>query len=291
MSRHSFLITGASSGLGLEIALEALKQGHVVAAGARNPAEAAKQHPQVQELGGKWVELDVTRADTKESVARIVKDAGVDVLINCAGYGILGSLENTDEDEFIAQVDTNAFGTMRCIKGALPHFRSLAENGGATIVNIGSLVCYGHFPACSAYGASKAAVEALSETLALEVGPAKVRVVLIDLGIFRTRFLHAAVKPKSGLDEAYVGGSVDSTVSFLDGIAGKQPGDPALAAKRIVETVDGAGMAKDLAAQGYGKLLRVPLGSDAFDALKGKEASLAEIRALETLARSTDFAN
>lgn len=96
MSRHSFLITGASSGLGLEIALEALKQGHVVAAGARNPAEAAKQHPQVQELGGKWVELDVTRADTKESVARIVKDAGVDVLINCAGYGILGSLENTE---------------------------------------------------------------------------------------------------------------------------------------------------------------------------------------------------
>lgn len=96
MSRHSFLITGASSGLGLEIALEALKQGHVVAAGARNPSEAAKQHPEVQQLGGKWVELDVTRADTKESVARIVKDAGVDVLINCAGYGILGSLENTE---------------------------------------------------------------------------------------------------------------------------------------------------------------------------------------------------
>ncbi|PNP38999.1 hypothetical protein TGAMA5MH_09225 [Trichoderma gamsii] len=291
MSRHSFLITGASSGLGLEIALEALKQGHVVAAGARNPSEAAKQHPEVQQLGGKWVELDVTRADTKESVARIVKDAGVDVLINCAGYGILGSLENTDEDEFIAQVNTNTFGTMRTIKGALPHFRSLAESGGATIVNIGSLVTFGHFPACSAYGASKGAVEGLSETLALEVGPAKVRVVLIDLGIFRTRFLHAAVKPKSGLHEAYVGGSVDNTVSFLDGVAGKQPGDPALAGKRIVEIVDGTGLAKDLATQGYGKLLRVPLGSDAFEALKGKEASLAELHALETLARSTDFAN
>jgi NAD(P)-dependent dehydrogenase (short-subunit alcohol dehydrogenase family) len=195
------------------------------------------------------------------------------------------------EDEFIAQVDTNTFGTVRTIKGALPHFRSLAESGGATIVNIGSLVTYGHFPACSAYGASKAAVEGLSETLALEVGPAKIRVVLIDLGIFRTRFLHAAVKPKSGLDEAYVGGSVDNTVSFLDGIAGKQPGDPALAAKRIVEIVDGTGLAKDLATQGYGKLLRVPLGSDAYDAIKGREATLAETRALETLARSTDFAN
>lgn len=180
---------------------------------------------------------------------------------------------------------------MRCIKGALPHFRSLAESGGATIVNIGSLVTFGHFPACSAYGASKAAVEGLSETLALEVGPAKVRVVLIDLGIFRTRFLHAAVKPKSGLGEAYVGGSVDATVSFLDGIAGKQPGDPALAGKRVVEIVDGTGMARDIAALGYGKLLRVPLGSDAFDAIKTKEGSLAEIRAVEALARSTDFAN
>jgi NAD(P)-dependent dehydrogenase (short-subunit alcohol dehydrogenase family) len=130
----------------------------------------------------------------------------------------------------------------------------------------------------------------MTEVLALEVGSAKVRVILIDLGIFRTRFLHSAVKPKSGLSEAYVGGSVDSTLSFLDGIAGHQPGDPAVAAKRIVETVDGTGLAKDLAAQGYGKVLRVPLGSDAFDSLKAKEASLTEIRALETLARSTDFA-
>ncbi|KAM0248013.1 hypothetical protein ACHAQJ_009648 [Trichoderma viride] len=290
MTRNSFLITGASSGLGIEIALEALKQGHAVVAAARNPSAASKEHPEVQKLGGIWVELDVTRADTKDSVAKVVKEAGVNVLINCAGYGILGSLENTDEDEFIAQVDTNTFGTMRCIKGALPHFRSLAQDGGATIVNIGSLVCFAHFPACSAYGASKAAVEALTEVLALEVGPSKIRVILVDLGIFRTRFLHAAVKPKSGLGEAYVGGSVDSTVSFLDSIAGQQPGDPAAAAKRIVETVDGTGLAKDFAAQGYGKVLRVPLGSDAFDAIKAKETSLTEIRALETLARSTDFA-
>jgi NAD(P)-dependent dehydrogenase (short-subunit alcohol dehydrogenase family) len=96
MARYSFLITGASSGLGLEIAIEALKQGHAVVAAARNPSAASEEHPEVQKLGGTWVELDVTRADTKETVARVVKEAGVNVLINCAGYGILGSLENTE---------------------------------------------------------------------------------------------------------------------------------------------------------------------------------------------------
>jgi NAD(P)-dependent dehydrogenase (short-subunit alcohol dehydrogenase family) len=188
-------------------------------------------------------------------------------------------------------MDTNILGTMRCIKGVLPHFRSLGPEGGATIVNIGSLVNLTPFPSCTAYSASKMAVEGLSDALATEVGSAGIRVVLIDLGIFRTSFLHSFQKPKAGLGEAYVGGAVDGTVSFLEGLAGKQPGNPVLAAKRIVEVVDGTGPAKDLAKLGYGKLLRVPLGSDAFKAFTAKIESLEEVRSsLETLAGSTDFA-
>ena len=188
-------------------------------------------------------------------------------------------------------MDTNTLGTMRCIKGVLPHFRSLGPQGGATVVNIGSLVSLAPFASCTAYSASKLAVDGLSEALAMDVGPAGIRVVLINLGIFRTNFLHSFQKPTAGMGEAYVGGAVDATVSFLQDLAGKQPGDPVQAAKRIVELVDGTGLAKDLTGKGYGKALRVPLGSDSFKALTAKIEVLEELRPLvETFANSTDFA-
>lgn len=95
MAQYSFLITGASSGLGLEIAIEALKAGHSVVATARDPAAAARHHPEIQSLGGSWIQLDVTRPDTKDRVAAVVKEKAVNVLINNAGYGLLGSLEDT----------------------------------------------------------------------------------------------------------------------------------------------------------------------------------------------------
>lgn len=194
------------------------------------------------------------------------------------------------EEEFTTQINTNLFGTMRCTKGALPYLGSISPGGGATIINIGSIVNLAPFPACTAYSASKLAVEGLTETLALEVGAAGIRVVLIDLGIFRTGFLHSFKKPEAGMAEAYTGGAVDSTVSFLAGLAGKQPGDPAQAAKRIVEIVDGTGMAKGLAGMGYGKCLRVPLGSDSFNAFTAKIDSLTEVRSsLQKFAGSTDF--
>ncbi|KAF7552338.1 hypothetical protein G7Z17_g4412 [Cylindrodendrum hubeiense] len=289
MASYSFLITGASSGLGLQLAVEALKAGHSVVATARNPTTAAQNHPEVEELGGSWFQLDVTHANTKERVAEVVREKGINVLINNGGYGILGSLEDTGEDEFAQQMDVNTFGTMRCIKGVLPHFRSLGKEGSPTIVNIGSIVCLTPFPATTAYAASKAAVEGLSEALAMEVGPLGIRVVLIDFGIFRTSFLHSFTKPKAGLGEAYVGGSVDGTVSFLENLAGKQPGNPILAAKRIVEIVDGTGLAKDITEQGYGPALRVPLGSDSFRGVTAKVEAMEEVKKLETLSCSTDF--
>ncbi|KAM7195493.1 oxidoreductase clan [Rhypophila sp. PSN 637] len=296
MTKYSFLITGASSGLGLQIATEALKGGHSVVATARDPTAAAQSHPEIESLGGSWAQLDVTRPDTKDRVAEIVKEKSVNVLVNNAGYGLLGSLEDISEEEFITQIDTNLFGTMRCIKGALPHLRSLGPDSGATIVNIGSIVNLAAFPACTAYSASKMGVEALTETLALEVGTAGIRVILIDLGIFRTSFLHSFKKPEAGMAEAYSGGAVDATVNFLADLAGKQPGDPVQAARRIVEIVDRTGdhpLTRDLADKGVGKYLRVPLGSDSFGSFSAKIDSLNEVKSssvFEALAKSTDFA-
>lgn len=96
MTKFAFLVVGASSGLGLQLAREALKAGHSVVATARNVAAASQDHPEVQELGGSWYQLDVTHADTSARLASVARENGVNVLVNCAGYAILGSLEDTE---------------------------------------------------------------------------------------------------------------------------------------------------------------------------------------------------
>ena len=95
MPSFTFLITGASSGLGLQIALEALRRGHKVIGTARNVSKASRENPDLEKLGGKWFALDVTDPQTQSLVAGIVVSEGVNVLINNAGYAILGSLEDT----------------------------------------------------------------------------------------------------------------------------------------------------------------------------------------------------
>ncbi|GAB0138223.1 hypothetical protein EsDP_00006462 [Epichloe bromicola] len=287
----SLLITGGSSGLGLGISLAGLKAGHKVVATSRDPVQAAAAHPQLEQLGGRWIQLDVDQSSATETVAQAVKEHDVNVLVNNAGYGLLGSFEDTGEGEFAAQLNTNIFGPYRTIRGALPHFRSLQGQGGATIVNVGSIVTFAPYPGCSAYTASKCALEGLSEVLATEVGPYGVRTILIDLGIFRTSFLKHTTEPSAGLDSAYVGGPVDKTVAFLQGLDGKQPGDPASAARRIVEVIEGSGIAAKLGLndKGFGSVLRVPLGTDVADAAESCSEAIAALHNLRQLATSTDY--
>ena len=90
----SFLITGGSSGLGLNLALAALRSGHKVIATARNPTKAKQATPEVEKLGGSWLELDVTNPDTEGIVKRAVEEQGVNVLVNSAGYALLGAVED-----------------------------------------------------------------------------------------------------------------------------------------------------------------------------------------------------
>lgn len=94
-SSQVWLITGASSGFGTVLAKAALKAGHKVIATARNPVKAAEAHPEIESLGGRWLELDVTSPDTKEKVDKAIQEFGrIDVVINNAGYSILGSVED-----------------------------------------------------------------------------------------------------------------------------------------------------------------------------------------------------
>jgi short-subunit dehydrogenase len=95
MPQYTFLVTGASSGLELHISLQALQSGHSVLGTARNPEKAAKEHPEFEQLGGLWQILDVTDPKAQSIVEKVVRDNGVNVLVNNAGYSLLGSLEDT----------------------------------------------------------------------------------------------------------------------------------------------------------------------------------------------------
>ncbi|KAL7936511.1 hypothetical protein V8C35DRAFT_332844 [Trichoderma chlorosporum] len=286
MAKHTFLITGASSGIGLQIVYAALEAGHKVLAATRNPQSAAVKYPAVEQQGGKWVELDVDKRETEAVVEKLVEENDVNLLVCNAGYAMLGSLEEMSVDEFESQIQTNTIGAVRCIKGALPHFRRKAAG---TIVNVSSLAGFYGAPATTAYSASKFALSGFTEALATEVGVFGIRVLLVEPGSFRTNLVTNLVVPARRISD-YDGTPARLLVDFQHASNGKQLGDPVKGGKRIVDVAtDAAG--EELAKRGKGEVLRVLLGSDCFDVVKQKLAKMEEqLNVIEDIARSTDFA-
>ncbi|KAL2214996.1 putative short chain oxidoreductase/dehydrogenase [Thermoascus aurantiacus ATCC 26904] len=282
-SSQVWLITGASSGFGTVLAKAALKAGHKVIATARNPVKAAEAHPEIESLGGRWLELDVTSPDTKEKVDKAIQEFGrIDVVINNAGYSILGSVEDMSEEEIHQQVNTNFYGPIRVIKAALPYMRSQKSG---TIVNVSSIAGLDGYPSCGLYAASKFALEGLSESLSRELASFNIRVLLVEPGAFRTNFLGAFQSPAAGLTKDYEGTVLDDMLKTFHAANGKQPGDPVKAADRIIEVISGTGM-------GAGKthLLRLPLGPDCMNRARAKVESLSKnLDEMEAIALSTDL--
>lgn len=189
------LITGCSSGFGLETARHFLGQGWKVIATMRTPREDVL--PSSENL--RLLALDVT--DT-ESIARAVATAGdVDVLVNNAGIGMLNALEGTPMETVRQLFETNTFGTIAMTQAMLPQFR---QRGGGVIVNVTTTVTLAPLPLLSVYRASKAAVNAFTESLALEVQPYNVRTALVLPGRApATRFSENAGARMTGIPEAY----------------------------------------------------------------------------------------
>lgn len=158
MTPKTWLITGASSGLGVAIAEEALRAGHKVIATARNPSKAADTNPQISKLGGTWISLDVTSPNTQKTVENAINEAGgvVDVVVNNAGYSLLGSIEDMSESEIEAQFSTNVYGPVRVLKSVLPFMRARKTG---TVVNISSSAGIDGLPTCAIYAGSKFAIE------------------------------------------------------------------------------------------------------------------------------------
>lgn len=191
------LITGASSGIGLATALELGRTGHTVFATMRNPARA----PQLAETAqreGLPISIHTLDVDSDESVRGCFAEVGgtLDVLVNNAGVEAHGSIEELPMEAFLATMNTNYLGAVRCIKAVLPGMRA-ARNG--CIINVSSVA--GRI-ACSPlgpYAASKFALEAISESLAGEVKPLNIRVAIVEPGIQDTKMAHSIEDPPPSL--------------------------------------------------------------------------------------------
>jgi NAD(P)-dependent dehydrogenase (short-subunit alcohol dehydrogenase family) len=261
-------ITGASSGLGRVLAEEALKAGHRVVASARRVDELrewAKRAPDRVLVLPLDVEKREAIADATKAV--LARFGRVDVLANNAGYGLLGAVEEVSEAEARAQMETNFFGALWMTQAVLPHMR---EQRSGCVLQISSVAGVHATAGFGLYNASKFALEGFSEALALELAGSGVRVVIVEPGPFRTRFLGASLRRAGRRIEAYAA-TAHATEARVRSNDGTQEGDPVKAARVMLA------IAEDPAPP-----LRLPLGRWAHDRTRAKAEWL--VRDLEAWA-------
>ncbi len=179
------LITGCSTGIGQDLAQRLTQAGYIVVATARR-VETLTDLPAALKLP-----LDVTDpASVASAVAEVVRQLGrIDVLVNNAGYGVRGAVEEVSDEQVQAMFDVNVFGIMRMVRAVAPVMR---KQGGGRIINVGSIAGKLVVPVNGTYSSTKFAVEALSDALRLEMAPFGIRVVLIEPGNIRTSFMATA---------------------------------------------------------------------------------------------------
>ena len=269
-----WFITGISRGLGLELAKAVLARGDVVIGTTR---DGDSDLPSVSHrLHVLPLELPLAHQATRAIVRAHALHGRLDVVVNNAGYGLLGAIEEARDVEVRRVFDVNFFGPLQVIQAALPFLR--AQRRGH-IVNISSIAGLAPLSGSGIYAATKFALEGLSESLAQEVGPLGIRVTLVEPGAFRTDFLSAhSIRNAASSIGAYAETS-GKIVRHLRQIAGKQQGDPVLAARAIIEAVE----AKE-------PPLHLVLGSDALRRARAKFQHLSdEVDRWEQVALSTDF--
>ncbi len=235
METPVWLITGASRGFGKAFAQAALDHGCRVAAGARKPEAVQAAFGESEQLLP--VKLDVTnQLEIKEAVNQVIEEFGrIDVLVNNAGYGIFGSLEETTDEETRAIFDTNVFGMMNVTRAVLPHMRN---QGSGRIVNIGSMASFACDPGGALYDATKFSVAAVSEVLSLEMKPFGIESMVVEPGMFRTNFFDGtSIHTPDAPLEAYDNTPARGAEEFCLGHNYQQHGDPQKAAEFVYKVV------------------------------------------------------
>ncbi|KAI1393385.1 putative short chain oxidoreductase/dehydrogenase [Hypoxylon trugodes] len=236
-----WLITGASRSLGLHIAKSALKAGHKVIAGYRNKAKVGDAFAEVEALGGSWLQLDVASDDVEAKVQSVIDEYGrIDVLVNNAGYGLFGSIEETSVQQIEDIFKVNFTGSVRTMKAVLPSMRTRRSG---TIVNLSSSLAVSAHGGFGPYSATKFALEGISESLQGEVAAFGIRVLVIEPGMMDTDFIDpAGTSILVPLTDLYKGTGVESSHTFLFAPGFLDTASrPAKVADRIVEAVDGTG--------------------------------------------------
>jgi NAD(P)-dependent dehydrogenase (short-subunit alcohol dehydrogenase family) len=238
LNKKVAVITGSSSGIGYETALMFARNGYTTYATMRNIEKGSNLKTIVEKENGsiKLVELDVT-SDTsvKGAIDFISSESGrIDVLINNAGYGLIGALEDLSIEEIKSQFETNFFGIIRVTQAVMPFMRSQRFG---KIVNISSVGGRWGFPFMSAYVSTKFAIEGLTESLSMEVEPFGIKLILIEPGVIKTNIANSAIFSKNSTnpDLPYYQGTQSIINRFSKFMENASP--PELVAKIILDAV------------------------------------------------------
>jgi NAD(P)-dependent dehydrogenase (short-subunit alcohol dehydrogenase family) len=271
-----WFITGASRGFGALIAQEALAAGDAVVATARDPATVTARSGAHERLLA--TRLDVTsETEAHAAVGAAVKKFGrIDVLVNNAGYGLLGAIEEASAEETQKLFGTNVFGLLGVTRAVLPHMR---RQRSGRIINLSSVGGYTGYPGWGVYGATKFAVEGISEALAGEVAPLGIHVTVVEPGFFRTDFLDETSLSRTAQEIEDYRDTVGKTRAHAADVNRGQRGDPRKLAKAFMRLVDDRNPP-----------IRLPLGSDTVERIENKHAHVEqELAAWREVATSTDW--
>lgn len=276
-TKKVWFVTGASKGLGLTLVKTLLQEGYRVAATSRT-VDALKREVK---MSGNFLPLEADVADEKSVQLAIAKAidtfGGIDVVVNNAGYGQLGTIEEITDNEARENFNVNVFGVLNVIRNVMSHFR--AKKSGH-VINISSIAGFlGAFPGWGIYNATKFAVAGLTEALSAEVKSLGVNATIVYPGYFKTNFLlkgslRFAKDPISEYKEAR-----DLDKAHLEQIPGNQPGDPEKAALAFITL-----------AESQNPSLHFFMGSDSFGMANAKIETLKnELSTNEVLSKSTDY--
>jgi len=230
-----WFITGCSTGFGRELAKHVLESGHKAVVASRKTEDVediTKDYPDTTIA----VKLDVTKEDEiKSSIDEAIKKFGqIDVLVNNAGIGYFGAIEESEDDEVRRMFEINFWGLANMTKAVLPLMRKQRSGNIVNIASIGGLV---GFPAVGYYNATKFAVDGFSDALSKETAPLGIKVTVVCPSGFRTDWAGRSANNSKIVIDDYKA-TAETNKNNIRGYSGKQPGDPVRAAKAIVKAVE-----------------------------------------------------
>ncbi len=260
MAQRTWFITGASRGIGAEIAKAVLAAGDQLIATARNKADLHQFESSQNVL---TLSLDITdEAQVKAAVAAGLERFGqIDVLVNNAGFGLLGGIEETSAQEVERVYRTNVFGLLNVTRAVLPSMRQIRSGH---IINLSSIGGYRSTPGWGIYSSTKFAVEGITEALHDELAPLGIHATVVEPGYFRTNFLDGSSLQRTAIEISDYAETVGKIRNHASELNYQQPGDPSKLAQAILDLVNA-----DTAP------LRLPLGTDTLQAIAKKKGGVA----------------